>query len=342
VVTDLANIILFLPPPKKTLILAQLIGIKRINRELWILSCNIRFLRLFAEVVLGIFRFRRRFFVYSTRTAMDKRRGFTLVELLVVIAIIALLMSILMPALGRVRKQAKAVLCQSNQRQWGAIFTMYTNEFNGRFMPNWNSAIKPEDYWMEALRPYYSDAGDIRCCPMATKPSTEEGGTPGNNLGPFFAWGIFPEGFWPVAVITGDFGSYGTNGYISDPREGTVWEMDEGIFWRTMDVKDASRVPMFCGDQWLAGFPGEKNNPALYQNQPWNADASSVMVRLCPNRHDGYVNQVFLDCSVQKIGLKQLWTLKWHRRFKTDDFWTLAGGVTRDDWPEWMRNFKDY
>ena len=277
---------------------------------------------------------------------MDKRRGFTLVELLVVIAIIALLMSILTPALGRVRKQAKAVLCQSNMRQWCAIFTMYTDDFNGCFMPNWNSAIKPEDYWIEALRPYYSNAGDIRCCPMATKPSSEKGGAPGNNLGPFFAWGVFegkpgqPSSWWPEAVMGGDYGSYGVNGYISDPREGTVWEMDEGIFWRTMDVKDASRAPMFCGDQWLAGFPGEKDEPAKYERQPWNTGSS--FVRLGPNRHDGYVNQVFLDCSVRKIGLKQLWTLKWHRKFKTDDFWTQAGGVTRDAWPAWMRDFKDY
>jgi hypothetical protein len=59
------------------------------------------------------------------------------------------------------------------------------------------------------------------------------------------------------------------------------------------------------------------------------------MRRFCVNRHEGYVNGVFLDLStVRRIGLKELWRLKWHRRYDVD--------APPPVWPQWMRNFKDY
>jgi len=64
--------------------------------------------------------------------------------------------------------------------------------------------------------------------------------------------------------------------------------------------------------------------------------------RVCLNRHDGAVNCLFLDFSARKVGLKELWTLKWHRNFDTADVWTKASGVLPEDWPQWMRNFKDF
>ncbi|MHC4719972.1 MAG: type II secretion system protein, partial [Planctomycetota bacterium] len=62
---------------------------------------------------------------------MEGKKAFTLVELLVVIAIIALLMSILMPALARVRRQAKTVVCQSNLKQLANCFSTYSNDNDG-------------------------------------------------------------------------------------------------------------------------------------------------------------------------------------------------------------------
>jgi prepilin-type N-terminal cleavage/methylation domain-containing protein len=67
---------------------------------------------------------------------MRRRFGFTLVELLVVIAIIAVLVSILMPALARARLQAQIVVCASNMRQVGIALLGYANDNKGNLPPN--------------------------------------------------------------------------------------------------------------------------------------------------------------------------------------------------------------
>ena len=73
---------------------------------------------------------------------MKKRSGFTLIELLVVIAIIAILMAILMPALNRVKEQARGVACMSNQKTLGMAYVMYTDE-NDSGMPGGMARFAP-------------------------------------------------------------------------------------------------------------------------------------------------------------------------------------------------------
>jgi prepilin-type N-terminal cleavage/methylation domain-containing protein/prepilin-type processing-associated H-X9-DG protein len=71
---------------------------------------------------------------HSRSTPNPSKHAFTLVELLVVIGIIAVLISILLPALGRVRSQAQATVCQANLRQFGQAFIMYADANKG-FLP---------------------------------------------------------------------------------------------------------------------------------------------------------------------------------------------------------------
>jgi len=275
--------------------------------------------------------------------------AFTLIELLVVIAIIAMLMAILMPALEAVRKQARAVICQANLRQWGLCIHGYGQDHDGVLF-----VYQPggRGMWFTALKPYYTDGktmrGGIGCCPAAAKPLADVHGHPTGAWHPFAAWGVISPAYvdyWSGAEL-GDYSSYGLNAYISDVSQefgDAVYGYATKDYWRRTDVKGGQYVPMFLDSTWVDAWPQAHNAPPQYSGETWQSGGRTAdgMKKFCINRHNGHVNAAFLDFSVRTIPLKHLWTQKWHRSSVIDGPWTKAGGVQPTDWPEWMGRFPD-
>jgi len=276
-----------------------------------------------------------------------RKKGFTLIELLVVIAIIALLMAILMPALQRVRKQAKDTICRSRLKQWGLMFAMYTQENDGYFNEGFgyadHHAGQPNAYglWMNALRPYYRDDESILLCPMATKLMSVHG------WGPFASWEW--RGFalrYPPGMVVDLVGSYNINSWTNYMIRDRGHRPVEN-FWKNADsIKSPARVPVFLDGTLSDAWPWSYDLPPETDGA-WgglgDAGTTNEMDHFCINRHlHGTINGLFADWSVRPIGLKELWMLKWHRAFNTAGPWTKAGDVQASDWPQWMRRFKDY
>ena len=265
---------------------------------------------------------------------MDRRQAFTLIELLVVIAIIALLMGILMPALTRVRQQARGVVCQSNLKQWGTIWAMYCDDNNGMF-PNRSGG---SGRWIDVLFDYYYKDDKFRTCPIAKKIAFEQYPPGASSYGDIAgdaetSWGRLGEDNGRPA---GTYGSYGVNGwiYVCDEPGGVLYGKPAKDFWKSPNVKGASEIPMFMDSVFWCGWPENNDRPPSFEEEHWSGDEDS-MHRFCIDRHNQAINSVYLDYSVKKIWLKSLWRQKWSKGFRVNDFLPMWESEA-----PWMAHFK--
>jgi prepilin-type N-terminal cleavage/methylation domain-containing protein/prepilin-type processing-associated H-X9-DG protein len=270
---------------------------------------------------------------------MRKQNAFTLVELLVVIAILALLMAILMPSLEKARKQAQDIVCRTNMKQWGAVFTLYANDNEDSFPQSVEGhGIDQEQAWMlGATLPYYKNK-DMRMCPSTTTlnrpPADQAGGT-------FFNWGPFPPSAsgsqWYDTLATG---SYAFNNWCANPPPGS-W------FWagiptrnliRKITAQGAHKVPLVVDSAYVDIAPKHTDRAPSndeHERDKYNASYSSNSMKwLCIDRHKGGINAVFVDMHVEHVGIKRLWKLKWHKNFQVGV--GPAGG-----WPSWTDRYGD-
>jgi prepilin-type N-terminal cleavage/methylation domain-containing protein len=282
---------------------------------------------------------------------MSKRSGFgfTLVELLVVISIIALLMAVLLPALGVAREIARATVCRANLKQWGTIISIYTEGNNGNL---WGGLTGPGIsgsgfYWVGQLnekdRNYKTNK--IWFCPNAKKPRYAEGGGSTGERSWFAAWGVenvpTKTGANPPTVPVA--GSYGINGYMLNSVISVAGGSNQNN-WRSLNVKGGSNIPLFLDAIRYDGWPLDTEPAPAYREEAWDAATTNDMVRFCIDRHRRATSGIFADLHVQAIGVKELWTLKWHRTFNTAGMWTKAGIALRGSatWPDWIKGYPDY
>jgi len=209
-----------------------------------------------------------------------------LIELLVVVAIIAVLVSVLLPALQQARSAAQGIACLSNLRQWGMAFAMYTEDNQG-WMP-WHYStyiylpgsglLAPVWYEERIMGPYLVQAGgqyssvdkwDRRCLANGVNVCPADG-----------------------PAVARDYGrSYSYNYKITTPGRG----MTDGVLFKDYPYKDklavmvdANSYPLWSGDSM--GSPGWAK---LYFTEAYQFEY---------DRHFGAARVVYADWHVGVVG----------------------------------------
>lgn len=269
-----------------------------------------------------------------------RNKAFTLIELLVVIAIIALLLSILLPSLNKAKEAARDVICRSNLKQWGMIWKVYTNENDGK-LPDCTGFGALRGDWIVALREDYP-TGKITVCPNATK--FVDYGDPSRDHG-----GVFSTYRNPMPNGTYEYCSYGMNCWSYSTTHWAMGSDGEEKIWKQFEVDAGSNtVPLFMDSAYRGSFPEYGGYDSMIMpNQQYDDNGFDhvydgvrqfAMPRHRARTTTAGTNVLFFDLSARHVNIKEIWTLKWHRKFDTGEYLNRRNTI----WPgTWMDKYVD-
>lgn len=246
-----------------------------------------------------------------------KQNAFTLIELLVVISIIALLIAILLPALGAARDSARALQCNANLHNLSIAWHNYSTENKGNNIASWTEGGVTTGvgrYWTVELEDYYDDNREILLCPM-TQPKRDPYGV--GDAGT--SWAAHAPTFAEDTEL-GDVGSYTYNNYME--YNPTAWPFGGGrekFIGRIDEPVPASETPVLADGIWVdGGWPNETDVLPATHNELIGSFNPHIG-RYAIDRHKRAVNVAMLDGSVQVTPLDDLWQLRWHKQWVPRD-----------------------